>query len=79
LPLWHTTIFSVCAWTLQLVVDGKTFAVFINPYSLACNVRAPMALVSTIAELESIDAREKILVLRGELAKEQWRWQLENC
>ncbi len=58
--------------------DGATlrcgrqeFSVFASPYSLGCELEAELREVATVAELEASDVRGKILLLHGELAKEQ--------
>ena len=66
--------FECIDWTQDgalLAVDGEPFEVYPSPYTLACRVRAPLAVVSTIEELEAVDALDKILLMRGDLAKEQ--------
>ncbi len=66
--------FECIDWTqsgAHLTVDGERFEVLVSPYSLGCQVRAPLAVVSTIEELESVDATEKTLLLRGKIASEQ--------
>jgi aminopeptidase YwaD len=55
----------------RLVSDGASFEAHISPYSLGCTVRAPLAVASTAGELEAVEAEGKVLLLRGELAKEQ--------
>jgi len=44
---------------------------FSSPYSEPCNLEAEAAIVSSLEELEKASARKKILVVKGELAKEQ--------
>ena len=44
---------------------------FSSPYSESCSLEAEVAIVSTVDELEQISAQNKILVVKGELAKEQ--------
>jgi aminopeptidase YwaD len=55
----------------DLLAGGVSLAASPSPYSLGCRVEAPLAAASTLAELEGIDARGKVLLVRGELAKEQ--------
>lgn len=55
----------------HLTVDGKPFEALISPYSLGCHVNAPFSAVSTVEELETADSADKILLLRGGIAKEQ--------
>jgi aminopeptidase YwaD len=56
---------------LQLAVAGESFEAFISPYSLGCQVEAPLVLASSVTELESIQAQGKVLLLRGDLTREQ--------
>ena len=55
----------------HLTVDGTAFEVFASPYSLGCQVSAPLEVVSNVSELVGIDSMDKVLLLRGDLAKEQ--------
>jgi aminopeptidase YwaD len=55
----------------ELHVGDKSFEVFISPYSLGCDVSAPIISASNIQELESGQASDKILFLHGEITKEQ--------
>ncbi len=66
--------FACLDWTEEgatLTVSGAPFDVFPSPYSLGCQVRAPLAAASTVDELETADLERKIVLLRGELTKEQ--------
>lgn len=56
---------------VQLQAEVERFQAFVSPYSLGCHLSAPLAEVSTLTELEQIDATGKILLIHGELAKEQ--------
>lgn len=56
---------------VQLTVGGARFEAFVSPYSLGCHVRAPLVVASTDEELEAAQASGKIILLRGEVAKEQ--------
>jgi aminopeptidase YwaD len=56
---------------IRLIAYEKIFEAFISPYSLACDVSAELAVAATIDELERVDAQAKLLLLRGEIAKEQ--------
>lgn len=56
---------------VRLDVDGEHFDAFASPYSLGCEVMAPLIVVSTLEELESAKAGGAILLIRGELAREQ--------
>jgi aminopeptidase YwaD len=55
----------------ELSVAGAAFEAFPSPYSLGCRVRAPLLVISDIAELEAADLSGKIVLLRGEIATEQ--------
>lgn len=55
----------------ELTVAGQSFSVLPSPYSLGGQFRGPLAVVSTLAQLETVDAAGKILLVRGELAAEQ--------
>jgi aminopeptidase YwaD len=70
----ETPAFDCIDWTqagAHLMLDGAPFEAFISPYSLGCRVSAPLVAASTLEELEAIDASGKILLLCGDLAKEQ--------
>jgi aminopeptidase YwaD len=53
-----------------LSANGATFDALASPYSLGCRVSAPLVVVSTVAELESAEISDKVILLRGEIAKE---------
>jgi aminopeptidase YwaD len=55
----------------SLTVAGTAFAVRASPYSLGCDVSGVLATAATLEELERVDARGAVLLVRGELAKEQ--------
>ncbi len=66
--------FACMDWTQEgarLAVNDESFESFVSPYSLGCSVYAPLVVVSTIDELETINAANQVLLLRGDLAKEQ--------
>jgi aminopeptidase YwaD len=70
----ETPAFDCIDWVeegAQLSVEGGSFAVSPSPFSLGCRVQAPLAVVSTEEALEAVEARGKILLLHGALAKEQ--------
>jgi aminopeptidase YwaD len=67
-------LFDCIDWTqagADLSVDGVPFAALVSPYTLGGQARAPLAVVSTIEELAAAELSGKILLLRGEIAKEQ--------
>jgi aminopeptidase YwaD len=66
--------FECIDWTqagAELSVGDAAFAVQASPYSLGCRVRAPLAVVSRVEELEQAEVRGQVLLLRGEIAREQ--------
>jgi aminopeptidase YwaD len=66
--------FACIDWTqsgADLAVEGAAFQVQVSPYSLGCKVRAPLAVISTVTDLEQADLRDRVLLLRGEIAQEQ--------
>jgi aminopeptidase YwaD len=56
---------------VDLTVKGSSFEAFASPYSLGCHVRAPLLILSTVEEMEAAEVSGKIVMLRGDLAKEQ--------
>ncbi len=54
-----------------LQVSNINFKAFVSPYSLGCEVKEQLVCASTIEELEKVDANGKVLLLYGEIAKEQ--------
>jgi len=55
----------------RLEVECDRFEVFPSPYSLGCQVAAPITTTSAIEELDVLECSGNILLLRGEIAKEQ--------
>ena len=60
-------------WRGEIVLSagGRPFTASISPYSLPCDVTAPLAVAASVEELEAVDAAGKVLLLMGDLAKEQ--------
>jgi aminopeptidase YwaD len=56
---------------VQLTLAGETFPARVSPYSLGCNVTAPLVVATSIEELENTEVSKKILLLHGEITKEQ--------
>ncbi len=54
-----------------LALNGEVFEVFSSPYSLGCEVTAPLAVVRTVDGLASSDLKDSVLLLIGEIAEEQ--------
>ncbi len=66
--------FECMDWMTQgasLVIGEQSFEVFSSPYSLGCELTAPLGFVSSIKELEVVETRSKLLLLKGEIAREQ--------
>ena len=66
--------FDCIDWTqdgAHLTVDGIPFKAFPSPYSLGCHIRAPFTVISTVEELEVAEISDRIVLLRGDIAKEQ--------
>jgi len=55
----------------RLAAGGELFEAAPSPYSLGCAVSAPLAVISSAAELEAAEIAAAIVLLRGEIAKEQ--------
>lgn len=55
--------------TLRVADQG--FNVLPSPYSFGCSLRAPLAGISSLEELEGQEIAGRILLLSGEIAKEQ--------
>ncbi|GAP13366.1 predicted aminopeptidase [Longilinea arvoryzae] len=53
-----------------LTLDGEALAVLANPFSPACDVRAPFTAVCTLAELEHADLSGRIALIYGELTRQ---------
>lgn len=55
----------------RLTADKTSFEAFVSPYSLGCQVRAPLAVISTVDELERAEISGRIALLCGDIAREQ--------
>ena len=70
----ETPEFSAIDWIdggATLRAGDQDFNVFVSPYSLGCSESATLAVAANLAELEQCDYRDKILLLYGDIAKEQ--------
>ncbi|MCA9922616.1 MAG: M28 family peptidase [Anaerolineales bacterium] len=70
----ETPEFDCIDWVhdaVQLTAVGETFVAYPSPYSLGCELNAPLIAASTVAELSGMSMNGRILLLHGELAKEQ--------
>jgi aminopeptidase YwaD len=73
---WQTEIqeFDATDWIdggASLHCGSDTFQVFVSPYSLGCEAKADLTCVSRFDELEKANITGKILLIHGEIAKEQ--------
>ena len=66
--------FDCIDWTqgaASLSIGNEQFEVQVGPFTIGCQVQAPLVIASTTQELESVDFQNKILLLRGEITREQ--------
>ena len=55
-----------------LSVEGSSYEVPVSPYSLGVQVTAPLITACSVNDLETLDISNKILLMRGDLTKEQF-------
>jgi aminopeptidase YwaD len=70
----ETPAFDCMDWAdgdVQLTAGDIFFPAFASPYSLGCDVQAPLSAASTVEELAALDADEAVLLLRGDIARQQ--------
>jgi aminopeptidase YwaD len=70
----ETPTFDCMDWRedgVALAVGGFPFEAFASPYSPGCRVRAALAAASTLAELETLEAADSVVLLHGEIARQQ--------
>ena len=61
-----------CRSGSSLTVNDKVkFNTEVSPYSPGCYVEGPIATVSNLEELKAVDPKGRLLLVRGELGKEQ--------
>ena len=66
--------FDCIDWTqgnASLSLNGQQFQVQVGAFTLGCQVQAPLVVASTVEELASANVRDKILLLHGEITREQ--------
>ena len=73
---WHTEMpgFDVMDWEdggATLHAEGASFAVLVSPYALGCEVQETLLSAASVEALEQQDINGKILLLHGDIAKEQ--------
>jgi aminopeptidase YwaD len=57
--------------SVSLTCAGEPWQVFASPYTLGCDVEAELVCASTVEELRALDAAGKLLLMRGDLCREQ--------
>ncbi|MCZ7546869.1 MAG: hypothetical protein M5R40_26605 [Anaerolineae bacterium] len=70
----ETSAFDCVDWRqagVDLRVGDRPFQAFPSPYSLGCDVRAPLVVVATVAELEAAEIADRVVLLRGGIAAHQ--------
>ena len=55
----------------SLICQGQAYKIHISPFSLECAVTSELVTVTTVADLESCQCTDKILLMRGEICAEQ--------
>lgn len=68
------TEFSALDWQeegAELQVEGVNYQVYPSPYSEGCDLRGRLAAAGTMEELETCQGEGNILLIHGELAREQ--------
>ena len=73
---WVTELqeFQAMDWedgAATLFAEGQSFDVLVSPYSTGIKTTAVLIAASTITELELLDAKDKIILLHGEITREQ--------
>lgn len=73
---WKTTEtpLSVMDWKTEgavLTCEEQTFEVFSSPYSLGCSAQGELLPINSLEQLKQSDLKNKIVLLYGEIAKEQ--------
>ncbi|MDP4196048.1 MAG: M28 family peptidase [Bacteroidota bacterium] len=73
---WQTELqpFNAIDWEdggATLKAGDTCFSVYPGPYSLGCDLSSELSAASTVQELEKLDAKGKIVLLYGDITKEQ--------
>ena len=55
----------------SLSLNGERFEIQVGAFTNGCQAQAPLVVASSLDELEKADIQNKILLLRGEIAREQ--------
>ncbi len=56
---------------VDLAVGEDAFTAHASPYTLGCRVNAPLSAISTVEELAAAELADRVVLLHGEIAKEQ--------
>lgn len=56
---------------IRLAAGETEFKAFISPHSLGCDLKTELAAASSFGELQNVETAGKILLLSGEIAREQ--------
>jgi aminopeptidase YwaD len=70
----QSTRFSAMDWEeggAELVIGGTEVKAYPSPYSLGCKLKGELIAAGNLGELQALDCQEKVLLLHGDLAKEQ--------
>jgi aminopeptidase YwaD len=66
--------FDCIDWTqgvASLSINGEQFEVQVGAFTLGCQAQAQLVVASTVSELELADVQNNILLLHGEITREQ--------
>jgi aminopeptidase YwaD len=69
----ETPPFACLDWSeagAEIAAHGERFEAYPSPYSLGCEVEAPLAAAASLTELEALRPAGQVLLLHGELARE---------
>lgn len=70
----ESTSFPAMNWMVEkeeLQIGSDEFQVYASPYSLGCSLEAELVAAGTFKELKETDVSGKLLLLHGELTREQ--------
>lgn len=56
---------------IELTANDMPLKAYISPHSVGCNIKAELVIAANLEQLKSINAEGKILLLSGEIAREQ--------
>lgn len=57
--------------SVQLMADGCHYKAYASPYAPGCDVKAMLVVANTVEELQAANLDNRILLMTGELSKEQ--------